>query len=52
MEGRGRRVMEPLEGKMARTSDLGSVSTKLQRIAELARKAPEMVISPWPTIST
>lgn len=29
---------------MARISDLGSVSTRLHRIAELARKAPEMVI--------
>ena len=29
---------------MARTSDLGSVSTRLHRIAELARRAPEMVI--------
>jgi retron-type reverse transcriptase len=36
--------MEPMEGKMARTSDLGSVSTRLHRIAELARRAPEMVI--------
>ncbi len=36
--------MEPVEGKMARTSDLGSVSTRLHRIAELARKAPDMVI--------
>ena len=36
--------MEPVEGKMARTSDLGSVSTRLHRIAELARQAPEMVI--------
>ena len=43
-EGRGRRGMEPLEGKMARTSDLGSISTRLHRIAELARQAPEMVI--------
>ncbi len=43
-EGRGRRGMEPVEGKMARTSDLGSVSTRLHRIAELARKAPDMVI--------
>ena len=43
-EGRGRRGMEPVEGKMARTSDLGSVSTRLHRIAELAREAPEMVI--------
>jgi len=29
---------------MARTLDLGSVSTRLHRIAELARKAPDMVI--------
>lgn len=36
--------MEPVEGKMARASDLGSVSTRLHRIAELARQAPEMVI--------
>jgi len=36
--------MEPVEGKMARTSDLGSISTRLYRIAELARQAPEMVI--------
>jgi len=43
-EGRGRQGMEPVEGKMARTSDLGSVSTRLHRIAELARKAPDMVI--------
>jgi hypothetical protein len=35
-EGRGRQGMEPVEGKMARTSDLGSVSTRLHRIAELA----------------
>jgi group II intron reverse transcriptase/maturase len=36
--------MEPVEGKMARALDLGSVSTRLHRIAELARRAPEMVI--------
>ncbi|MEX1309432.1 MAG: group II intron reverse transcriptase/maturase [Candidatus Sulfomarinibacteraceae bacterium] len=36
--------MELMEGKMARTLDLGSVSTRLHRIAELARKAPTMVI--------
>lgn len=29
---------------MSRASDLGSVSTRLHRIAELARQAPEMVI--------
>lgn len=43
-EGRGRQGMEPVEGKMARALDLGSVSTRLHRIAELARRAPEMVI--------
>ena len=43
-EGRGRRGMEPVEGKMARALDLGSVSTRLYRIAELARRAPDMVI--------
>ena len=43
-EGRGRRGMEPVEEKMARTSDLGSVSTRLHRIAGLAKQAPEMAI--------
>jgi RNA-directed DNA polymerase len=32
---------EPLEGKAARTPVCGTVSTKLQRIAELARESPE-----------
>jgi RNA-directed DNA polymerase len=36
--------MEPLKGKTERVSDLVPVSTKLQRIAELARRAPEMVL--------
>jgi hypothetical protein len=35
-EGRGRQGMEPVEGKMARALDLGSVSTRLHRIAKLA----------------
>ncbi len=35
-EGRGRQGMEPVEGKMARALDLGSVLTRLHRIAELA----------------
>jgi RNA-directed DNA polymerase len=43
-EGRGRQGMEPMEGKMARALDLGSISTRLYRIAELARRAPDMVI--------
>ena len=38
-EGRGRQGMEPVEGKMARTLDLGSVLTRLHRIAELAQPA-------------
>jgi len=36
--------MDLVEGKMARALDLGSVSTRLHRIAELARGAPDMVI--------
>ncbi len=36
--------MEPLDGKTEKTSDFVTVSTRLQRIAELARKAPEMVL--------
>ena len=41
-EGRGRRVMTPLEGNMAGASKPVDVSTKRQRIAELARQSPEM----------
>jgi retron-type reverse transcriptase len=37
--------MELLEGKMAGTSSPTVVSTRLQRIAELARQAPEMVLT-------
>lgn len=37
--------MEPLEGKMSGTSCPRNVSTKLQRIAELARQAPQMVFT-------
>jgi hypothetical protein len=37
--------MEPLEGKTAGTSGPESVSTRLKRIAELARKAPGMALS-------
>ena len=37
--------MDPLEGQMANTPRLDSVSTKRQRIAELARDAPEMVFT-------
>src|ERR1700730_19365400 len=41
-EGRGRRVMEPLEGNMAGASEPGTVFTKQQRIAELAKQSPSM----------
>jgi len=37
--------MEPLKGKMANTPRLDPVSTKRQRIAELARQAPEMAFT-------
>jgi RNA-directed DNA polymerase len=41
--GEGRRCLfvEPLEGNMSSASQLGSMSTRLQRIAELARQAPQ-----------
>ena len=45
VEGRGHRQMDPLEGQMANTPRLDPVSTKRQRIAELARDAPEMVFT-------
>jgi RNA-directed DNA polymerase len=41
-EGRGRLVAEPLEGNMAEASNSGTVCTRQQRIAELARQAPQM----------
>ncbi len=37
--------MEPLEGKMPGTLCPVNVSTKLQRVAELARKTPKMVMT-------
>jgi group II intron reverse transcriptase/maturase len=40
VEGRGRRDAEPLEGKMMETPDSAIVSTKLRRIATLAREMP------------
>lgn len=45
MEERKCRDMEPLKGQTARTSGLGTVSTKQQRIAELARQAPPMAFT-------
>ena len=44
-EGRRRRVAEPLEGNMAGASKPGTVSTKQQRIAELAKQAPQMAFT-------
>lgn len=40
--------MEPLEGKMGGTSSPQEVSTGLQRVAELSRKAPKWV---WTTLA-
>lgn len=44
-EGRGRRFMKPLEGNMTGTSGPETVFTKRQRIAKLARDAPEMAFT-------
>jgi RNA-directed DNA polymerase len=44
MEGRAQPVVTTLERTMKRTPNLDNISTKLQRIAELARKAPTMAI--------
>lgn len=41
MEGRVHRFMDPLEGTMSGTPKLGSISTRRQRIAKLAREDPE-----------
>src|SRR4030042_7070890 len=45
VEGRGRRGEEPTGGKMPGRFSSGSVSTRLCRIAEVARRSPEMVIT-------
>lgn len=45
MEGRRCLDTEPLEGKMKETLCSEDISTKLERIAKLAREAPEMVIT-------
>jgi RNA-directed DNA polymerase len=45
VEERGCREMEPLKGKAAGTSGLETVYTKQQRIAKLAREAPQMVLT-------
>ena len=41
MEGRGRRVAEPLRGNRTEAQQSDSVSTKQQRIAELAKRRPQ-----------
>lgn len=43
-EGRGRQIEEPLEGKMARSPSLRTVSTKQERIAKLAREMPDVAL--------
>jgi RNA-directed DNA polymerase len=45
VEGKAHRVTEPLEGKMAGTPSPRTISTKLQRIAEQARQAPQMAFT-------
>jgi hypothetical protein len=45
VEGRGRRVAEPLEGNMAGAQEPDPVSTKRQRIAELAKQDPQRVFT-------
>ena len=45
MEGRGRRNTETVEGKMAETPGSITVSTKLERIAKLAREAPQAALT-------
>jgi hypothetical protein len=44
-EGSGRRVRHPLEGNMPKTPNFESVSTRRQRIAELAKQAPQMAFT-------
>jgi len=41
-EGRGYRIKELFEGNMASTSKLGTVSTRQERIATLAKQSPTM----------
>ena len=40
-EGKSVRLMEPNEGTMSESLNSGSISTRLERVAELARKHPE-----------
>jgi hypothetical protein len=50
-EGRGRQGMEPVEGKMARALNLGSVLTRLHRIAGLASNFDQWVRDGLPSRS-
>ncbi len=45
MEGREHRNTETFEGKMAETSSSITVSTKLERIAKLAREMPQAALT-------
>lgn len=45
MEGKGGRQAEPEKGKMAETLSSGTVTTRLRRIAELARRQRERVFT-------
>jgi retron-type reverse transcriptase len=45
VERRGGQATEPLGGKIMRTSSLEVISTKQQRIAKLAKEAPDMVFT-------
>ena len=44
-EGRGRRLRHSLEGNMTKTPSFEYVSTQQQRIAQLAKRAPEMAFT-------
>src|SRR3954454_15669363 len=44
-EGRGRRAMRPLEGTMPGTPSPETISTRRQRIAELARQSPQAALT-------
>jgi len=45
VEGRGCRIKEPKEGKMAGTQGPGDISPRLRRIAELARRRPQQALT-------
>jgi RNA-directed DNA polymerase len=45
VEGRRCRIMEPLGGKMVETSGSGAISTRLQRVAKLAKEMPQSALT-------